>query len=638
MKCWTFLLLQVLISAAEDAAVAPQQDYCPEPPDERSLDRVYEDAEGEDDALAQGTVLRYRCGSGYASSGPTRVWNVTCTRNYDGALHWVLPNHDCRPISCGHPGDVRHGRLLGTLFSFANRATYECDTGYQLVGTADLYCQSDGNWDSEVPECRIVTCEPLENFASGFVETEGNKYGSTARYQCERGFRLRGETERKCGPDGLWTGDAPTCQEVTCPAPEAPEGGTSDISKDAGPQRLGTVVRYSCPPPLLLVGSKSSTCLSVGVWSFDPPKCTPTCEVPELESTLIVEEETPRWGKKKYSQVPPGTQLLDKNNLFLKCEEGYEYNGLSLTRISCRDGHWDPPQPWCKEKPCGNLPEVKNAQVIGPVPHGQELQYTCNRGYRLMSSGITPYCWLGQVFGTLPKCHQTFCNETGFPKEAVHLILQKPVFYDGEYLDYNCGPDFVSTHSRVKCTDGRWIPEDEQPFCKAKDCRLEEIPQVQNGFLEGTPNISHSSVIWFRCNEGYTFDGQQRMRCSYGKWEGQRPSCVRRKAPPRPHVGVHRHGGHDTNIYGAGEDPYEIGISAKGPQLRSCKFPEREIRFYAADGNVRVLPNDNVTHGTVLRFHCRPLGELRLVGNEWSRCNNGTWSDEVPYCYEPGQY
>ncbi|CAN8020158.1 unnamed protein product [Ixodes persulcatus] len=101
---------------------------------------------------------------------------------------------------------------------------------------------------------------------------------------------------------------------------------------------------------------------------------------------------------------------------------------------------------------------------------------------------------------------------------------------------------------------------------------------------------------------------------------------------------MQRGGGHDTNTYRASEDPYEIGSSAKSPQLKSCKFPEREMRFYAADGNVRVLPNDYVTHGTVLRFHCRPLGEIRLVGNEWSQCINGTWSNKVPYCYEPGKY
>ncbi|EEC03980.1 c4b-binding protein beta chain, putative, partial [Ixodes scapularis] len=118
---------------------------CPEPPHERILYRVHEDAVGDDGALAQGSVLRYRCGAGYASSGPISVWNVTCTRSYDGVLHWVLPDHDCR----------------------------------------------------------LVTCEPLENLANGFVETEGNEYGSTARYQCERGFRLRGEAERKVHEDAV---------------------------------------------------------------------------------------------------------------------------------------------------------------------------------------------------------------------------------------------------------------------------------------------------------------------------------------------------------------------------------------------------------------------------------------------------
>ncbi|KAM7305649.1 P-selectin [Ixodes scapularis] len=34
----------------------------------------------------------------------------------------------------------------------------------------------------------------------------------------------------------------------------------------------------------------------------------------------------------------------------------------------------------------------------------------------------------------------------------------------------------------------------------------------------------------------------------------------------------------------------------------------------------------------------RPLGQIRLGGNEWSRCINGTWSSEVPYCYEPGKF
>lgn len=75
-------------------------------------------------------------------------------------------------------------------------------------------------------------------------------------------------------------------------------------------------------------------------------------------------------------------------------------------------------------------------------------------------------------------------------------------------------------------------------FPGAEDCRLEDIPQIQNGSLEGTPNISHGSVIRFRCNEGYTSDGQQSMRCLYGKWQGRRPSCLKQKGANLYNLGV----------------------------------------------------------------------------------------------------
>ncbi|XP_040062005.1 uncharacterized protein LOC115329577 [Ixodes scapularis] len=144
--------------------------------------------------------------------------------------------------------------------------------------------------------------------------------------------------------------------------------------------------------------------------------------------------------------------------------------------------------------------------------------------------------------------------------------------------------------------------------------------------------FANGTFIYFHCRGDRT---SYRIHCLEGFWKPT-PRCP--PEPPHPDVGVQRGGGHDTTAYRASEDPYEIGSSAKSPPLRSCKFPERQMSLYAANGNVRVLPNDNVAHGTVLRFHCRPLGQIRLVGNESSQCINGRWSNEVPNCYEPGPY
>ena len=37
-------------------------------------------------------------------------------------------------------------------------------------------------------------------------------YQETATYACETGFNLVGSVERTCQSDGTWSGSAPTCQ------------------------------------------------------------------------------------------------------------------------------------------------------------------------------------------------------------------------------------------------------------------------------------------------------------------------------------------------------------------------------------------------------------------------------------------
>ena len=32
-------------------------------------------------------------------------------------------------------------------------ATYQCDGGYSLSGNVERVCQSDGNWNGQIPQC-----------------------------------------------------------------------------------------------------------------------------------------------------------------------------------------------------------------------------------------------------------------------------------------------------------------------------------------------------------------------------------------------------------------------------------------------------------------------------------------------------
>ena len=56
--------------------------------------------------------------------------------------------------SCGHPGDIENGVRDGLAHTFTSRITYNCNDGYELVGRANRYCQSNGQWSGVLPSCR----------------------------------------------------------------------------------------------------------------------------------------------------------------------------------------------------------------------------------------------------------------------------------------------------------------------------------------------------------------------------------------------------------------------------------------------------------------------------------------------------
>ena len=51
--------------------------------------------------------------------------------------------------------------------------------------------------------------------ANGTIMLEGDEgVGQSAFYECNRGYRLEGDTEVLiCGPDGMWDNEPPICEE-----------------------------------------------------------------------------------------------------------------------------------------------------------------------------------------------------------------------------------------------------------------------------------------------------------------------------------------------------------------------------------------------------------------------------------------
>ncbi|CAG2181064.1 unnamed protein product, partial [Oppiella nova] len=95
-------------------------------------------------------IVQYSCFPGYESKGFTEAKCLF----YNNTAQWFGPDLKCIPKSCGHPGDIENGVRDGVAHTFTSRITYGCNDGYELVGRANRYCQSNGQWSGVLPSCR----------------------------------------------------------------------------------------------------------------------------------------------------------------------------------------------------------------------------------------------------------------------------------------------------------------------------------------------------------------------------------------------------------------------------------------------------------------------------------------------------
>ena len=57
------------------------------------------------------------------------------------------------------PLHVSNGKVIVTSILVGGTAVYNCSPGYRVDGGAVLICQSDGNWNNQVPTCSRRECK-----------------------------------------------------------------------------------------------------------------------------------------------------------------------------------------------------------------------------------------------------------------------------------------------------------------------------------------------------------------------------------------------------------------------------------------------------------------------------------------------
>jgi CUB/sushi domain-containing protein len=85
--------------------------------------------------------------------------------------------------------------------SVGDTATYTCDPGFELIGTATTTCiQVDVNtveFSPDPPAC-MPLCPDPESIDNGMVTFTGNSIDDTVSYTCDLGYKLIGTEITTC--------------------------------------------------------------------------------------------------------------------------------------------------------------------------------------------------------------------------------------------------------------------------------------------------------------------------------------------------------------------------------------------------------------------------------------------------------
>ena len=87
--------------------------------------------------------------------------------------------------------------------SYEDTCSFTCNTGYELSGSPQRTCQSDGSWSGSPVSCTIMEC-PLSSLPmnSMLAESCSSTYQSTCDVLCEEGYNGSGDPSHVCAVEG----------------------------------------------------------------------------------------------------------------------------------------------------------------------------------------------------------------------------------------------------------------------------------------------------------------------------------------------------------------------------------------------------------------------------------------------------
>uniref|UniRef100_A0A8D1GWP9 E-selectin n=1 Tax=Sus scrofa TaxID=9823 RepID=A0A8D1GWP9_PIG len=229
-------------------------------------------------SLPWNTTCAFECKEGFELIGPEHL-QCTSSGSWDGKKP-TCKAVTCDTVGHPQNGDVSYNHSSIGEFAYKSTCHFTCAEGFGLQGPAQIECTAQGQWTQQAPVCKAVKCPAVSQPKNGFVKFTHSPngeftYNSSCAFSCEEGFELRGSAQLACTSQGQWTQEVPSCQAVQCSSLEVPREINMSCS---GEPVFGAVCTFACPEGWMLNGSVALTCGATGHWSGMLPTCEAPAE------------------------------------------------------------------------------------------------------------------------------------------------------------------------------------------------------------------------------------------------------------------------------------------------------------------------------------------------------------------------
>ncbi|XP_030832897.1 sushi, von Willebrand factor type A, EGF and pentraxin domain-containing protein 1-like [Strongylocentrotus purpuratus] len=527
-------------------------------------------------SITQNTQCDFTCPTGYNQVGSSTVY---CQSN--GLLSDQIGCEILCEVNYTLPvTNTNNACPAGTNITENTQCDFTCPTGYNLVGSSTVYCQTNGELSDQIG-CELITC-PVSNYTSPLIGScESNStvdWSTECTFGCAEGYLLEGDDTSSCGVNGQLNGSLPTCT-ITCQV-----NYTSLVTNinNACPAGINitedTQCDFTCPTGYNLIGNSTVYCQSNGqlsdqigceiitcpVWNYTWPligscdsnstvdwstECTFGC----AEGYLFAGDDTTSCGvngqlngslptctitcQVNYTSLvtntnnacPAGINITEDTQCDFACPTGYNLIGSST--VYCQSNGQLSDRIGCEIITCPvwnyTWPLIGSCDSNSNVDWSTECTFGCAEGY-LFAGDDTTRCGVnGQLNGSLPTC--TITCQVNYISPVTNTNNACPAgvnITEDTQCDFTCptGYNLIGS-STVYCQSNGQLSD--QIGCEIITCPVWNYIWPLIGSCDSNSNVDWSTECTFECAEGYLFAGDDTTSCGVnGQLNGSLPTCT----------------------------------------------------------------------------------------------------------------